>query len=159
MDIDDISASFAQWLLADDAVPPDFSMVGFLSTAGFSHVIGQTLGQNISCDSRLFVWLTTLLFMQKNRIPLNSGDCGFQTVHGHLGYRLVLALDKLLKPQKLRALDRHSNELKSIFLLILSITIAIVYSMDIVSKPLNICCRYLIIVTIDVLYAPFGSTI
>ncbi|KAK3324904.1 hypothetical protein B0H66DRAFT_528958 [Apodospora peruviana] len=126
------------WLLQDDdSLPPSKSLVGAFSSKQFATLAAENLDHEFVAGVRTLLYATSKAHVRRNQAhPYDSNlvvremdEAAYFT-----GTRVIEALDDVLSPQSLASASRAT--LETIFLVLVSITLAIGYSTQICSSPL-----------------------
>lgn len=128
LNVDAASAHLASWL-CDDYAPGTFSVVGVFSCGTNTSLLQNALDPSLGRDLRLFVHLTTHLYTTGMQGGYHQyTDLEIQSVRDVVGNRLLSALDPLLRPTELEGSEDKLGKLKSLFLLLLGVTVGMRYT-------------------------------
>lgn len=128
MNIKETAESLASWL-TDDSSASSFSIVGLLSSSGFTKVLNQAFSEQISQDVRLLVQLTSHLFTDGIHAKFGNHTVKeIELVRDYVGRRVLVAANAFLAPQKLKVIRKEPRMLRGAFLLAFSIAVALGYT-------------------------------
>ncbi|KAF2872673.1 hypothetical protein BDV95DRAFT_393082 [Massariosphaeria phaeospora] len=133
LNVEAASSHLASWL-SDDYAPPTFSVVGIFSCSTNTNLLENALDPSLGRDLRLFVHLTTHLYttgMQGGYQEYTHEE--IRSVRDCVGNRLFRTLDPLLRPSEIEASEDKLSKLRSLFLLLLGITVGMRYTLGDVS--------------------------
>lgn len=137
VDIQETSKHLASWL-TEESTGPTFSVVGFISSSVFTGLLSEAFTQQLSRDVSLLVLITSHLFIGGSRTKLGHYTArDLELVRNYIATRLLLEINSLLKPSKVKAMQGDPEKLRAIFLLAFSVTIGVGYAMATVSDNLG----------------------
>jgi hypothetical protein len=128
MDVEGTAQHLAWWL-SEDSIDSIWSVAGLLSSSAFSRLLANTLNAQIGRDASLLVHLTSHLYTDGRGTRFgNHSYQDVELVRDYIGKRMIFTIDSLLKPPKLRAMQKSSQQLKAVFLLVVSVAVSLGYA-------------------------------
>jgi hypothetical protein len=127
----DTAKRMACWLTEETA--STFSVVGLLSTSGFTHLLSEVLDCQLARDVRLLVNLTSHLFTDGKLARF--GDImaeDIELVRDYVGNRVIAAVSRKLKPGELKKQLTEAQKPHVLFLLTFSVAVALGYTIGVV---------------------------
>lgn len=135
IDVEETAQNLAWWL-SQGSIDATWSVAGLLSSSAFSSILANTMNAQIGRDASLLVHLTSHLYTDGRGARFgNHSYQDVELVRDYVGKRMIFTIDSLLKPPKLRAMQKSSQQLKAAFLLVFSVAVSLGYAIGAVSIP------------------------